>query len=104
MDPGYKRRNEENQLDLTETDRAFGGGGVDGLAFEDDFDLPLSDKAAGGLAGLLHVIAQLLFGDNVVEGFAGTDGRSPGAGGEEREDRLFELLIDLAGLLPSTAG
>ena len=74
------------------------------MAFEDDFNLPLGDKATGGLAGSLHVVAQLLFGDEGVEGFAGTDGRSPGAGGEEREDRLLDLLIDLAGLLPSTAG
>ena len=104
MGYGCKRRNEENQLDLTETNRAFGGGGVDGLAFEDDFDPPLSDKATGGLAGLLHVVAHLLFRDDGLEGFAGTNSRSPGAGGEEREDRLLELLIDLAGLLPSTTG
>ena len=95
---------ELHRLDLTKTDRAFGGGGVNGLAFEEDFDLPLSDKATGGLAGLLHVVAQLLFRDEGVEGFAGTNGRSPGAGGEEREDGLLELLTDLAGPLPSTAG
>ena len=70
------------------------------MAFEEDFDLPLSDKAAGGLAGLLHVVAQLLFRDDGLEGFAGTNSHSPGAGGEEREDGLLELLIDLSGLLP----
>ena len=74
------------------------------MAFEDDFNPPLGDKTAGGLAGLLHVVVQLLFGDEGVEGFAGTNGRSSRPGGEEREDRLLELLIDFAGLLPSTAG
>ena len=93
-----------HRLDFTETDRAFGGGWVDGLAFEDDFDFPLSDKAAGGLAGLLHVVAQLLFRDEGVDGFAGTNGRSSRAVGEEREDGLLELLIDFVGLLASTAG
>ena len=53
---------------------------------------------------MLHAVAQLLFGDEGVEGFAGTDGRSSRPGGEEREDGLLELLIDLAGPLPSTAG
>jgi hypothetical protein len=89
-----------------EANRAFGGGGVDGVAVLGDEDFVGGDEATGSGAGGFHEAFPGLtrFGSaNQLCGFGGADGLVAAAFGEQLKDGGFEGVVGVGGLM-ATAG
>lgn len=78
---------------FSQTDGAFGGGGVDDSAFLEDVDFALGDESTGGLAGAFHFIAPAVSGEYGARGFTGADGGTGSTLGEEFKNGGFERVI-----------
>lgn len=88
---------EIESLLLPKPDGPFGGRGVNHHTFLENFDLATCNEAAGGLAGLFHVIAPLILREDGASGFARADCGLICSLIQKSQDGLFEFSIKSLG-------
>lgn len=87
-------------LDFSETQGAFGGGGIHDAALLSDFDFPRSNQSACSLAGLFHPSVPIS-GEYGAGRLARADGRVFWAFGKQAQDGLFKGMVVRAGAVAS---